>query len=393
MPFGFYTIISRRIFTAFLLKNPAIYLSITVAIFFKLGYNEKRFNDERNFKMNNSVDIAKIIDALDGIKGITVAVFGDFCLDKYLYSHPERDELSVETGLCARQFHRKMTAAGVAGTVTNNLRAMGANVICVGAIGDDGEGFELLRELKKIGADTEHLYIAPDMCTPTYTKPMRKNEKGEYEETDRLDFRSFAPFSKETEDAIISNFEKAIAKADACLCVDQFFQRNTGIVTDGVRDRFIELAKASGKPTLVDSRAFIDEFEGVMIKCNNIELIKYINHGVGDPEDREQVQEIGKKLYERSGQPLFLTRGSEGMLVFDGEGVTSIPAFKVEGPLDICGAGDASSAGIGIGCALGLGYAEAATLACCISSITIQQIGTTGTASPEKVKERLSSRL
>jgi hypothetical protein len=41
--------------------------------------------------------------------------------------------------------------------------------------------------------------------------------------------------------------------------------------------------------------------------------------------------------------------------------------------------------------ALGLSVKESALLACCVSSITIQQIGTTGIASIGQVVERLSA--
>ena len=66
-----------------------------------------------------------------------------------------------------------------------------------------------------------------------------------------------------------------------------------------------------------------------------------------------------------------------------------IPAFRVTGPIDIVGAGDATNAGLVTGLVLGLTRAEAARLACCISSITIQQLNTTGTATPAQVAERL----
>ena len=337
------------------------------------------------------INIGRIIRRLQDVGNVTVAVIGDFCLDKYIYSHPERDELSVETDLTARQFHRKKTAAGAGGTITNNLRALGAKVLCVGAIGRDGEGWELLRELHKIGADTTFLYQSEELCTPTYMKPMIRREHG-YEEAGRLDFRNFTPLSAETENKILENFAKALEQADVCLAIDQFFQRNTGILTDRVREGFMALAQKAGKPVLADSRALITEFDRTMIKCNNLELIRYFNEGKGDPEDLETVKECGKRLYARNGNPMFITRGAAGMLVFDQDGVTEVPAFPVEGPVDICGAGDASSAGIGIGTALGLSLPEAATLACCISSITIQQLGDTGTATVEQVTERLNTR-
>ena len=78
------------------------------------------------------------------------------------------------------------------------------------------------------------------------------------------------------------------------------------------------------------------------------------------------------------------------MVVFNPEPVI-IPAFHVEGPIDIVGAGDASNAALVLGMVLGLSRRQAARLACCVSSITIQQLNTTGTASREKVIERLKN--
>ena len=79
------------------------------------------------------------------------------------------------------------------------------------------------------------------------------------------------------------------------------------------------------------------------------------------------------------------------MLVLREEGTAQVPAFPVTGPIDIVGAGDASTAGIVLGLTLGLTPEEAAALGCCVSSITIQQLGVTGTATVPQVCERLRS--
>ena len=61
------------------------------------------------------MDIEKIRQALNRTADVKVAVFGDYCLDKYLYMDPARDELSVETGLMAWQIHAKKTFPGAGG--------------------------------------------------------------------------------------------------------------------------------------------------------------------------------------------------------------------------------------------------------------------------------------
>lgn len=339
------------------------------------------------------MDVNKIIQSLANTSNSKIVVFGDYALDKYLYIDPERDEPSAETGMPAYQVHRKFLAAGVGGTITNNLRALGAQVICIGIVGDDGEGFELIRELNKIGADTTYMVREDSMCTSTYTKPMRKGEDGIYCEMNRLDFRNFSEPPVSTQEQVVANLKAVLPNADAVLITDQFYQRNMGVVTDSVRDTLASLAKAyPDKIFYADSRSFMEEFHNMIVKCNNLELFSKFSGGEGNPEDLEQILQKGKEVYEKNRDPLYVTRGADGIVVF-GEEVEMVPAFRVEGEIDICGAGDATNAGIVLGLTLGLSMAEAALLGCCVSSITIQQIGTTGTASVAQVTECLSGLL
>ena len=65
-----------------------------------------------------------------------------------------------------------------------------------------------------------------------------------------------------------------------------------------------------------------------------------------------------------------------------------IPAYPVSGPIDICGAGDSCSAGIACAMVSGATHEQAAAFGNLVASITIQQIGVTGTATPEQVLAR-----
>ena len=65
-----------------------------------------------------------------------------------------------------------------------------------------------------------------------------------------------------------------------------------------------------------------------------------------------------------------------------------VPAYPVAGPVDVCGAGDSCSAGITCGMVAGLTHEQAAAFGNLVASITVRQIGTTGTASPEQVRQR-----
>jgi len=312
------------------------------------------------------MDIRKLGERLCKAREVAITVLGDFCLDKYLYIDPARDENSLETGLVAYQVTKKGLYPGAAGTVVNNLRSLEVQTLCVGVIGDDGEGYELIKALKNIGADTSLMITDANRATSTYTKPMRDGV-----ELNRLDFKNFEPMSAETEQKLIENLHSAIARSDAVIVLDQFIEENCNTVNANIRDEIAAIAKK--QPELIiyaDSRAYIDRFLGIMVKCN-----------------RHEIKDNGEAMYNKNKKPVFVTMGEEGSLVFDGGGCHKIDAVKVEGPIDICGAGDACTSGIVLGMALGADAKTAALLGNIVSSITIKQIGVTGTATKEQVRE------
>jgi rfaE bifunctional protein kinase chain/domain len=337
------------------------------------------------------IDLTQLNDILEKAPETSITVFGDYCLDKYLYIEPDLDEPSVETGLTAYQVTRKGIYAGVAGTVANALLALTAKVLCVGVVGDDGEGYELVRELNKRGADTSLMVTETERCTCTYTKPMRRNGDV-YSEMNRLDFRNRIPMSHDVEAELIARLREAAARSKALIVLDQFPEPNVGTVTDNMRD---EVAKiAAENPDLIvyaDSRAFISKFRNVIVKCNNFEIVRAVEPGYTGKPDRETVLRCAHILHERNGKPVFVTLGGDGIAVLESGRLAVIPGIEVTGPIDTCGAGDTASSGIVLGLSSGAGLVESAFLGNIVASITIQQIGVTGTATPAQVLERYNS--
>src|SRR3954466_10804333 len=81
----------------------------------------------------------------------TVGILGDLFLDRYLDLDAALTEPSIETGLDAYQVARVRSYPGAAGTVLNNLVALGVGrVVPVALIGDDGEGYELRQALARM---------------------------------------------------------------------------------------------------------------------------------------------------------------------------------------------------------------------------------------------------
>src|SRR5439155_2384386 len=94
---------------------------------------------------------------------------------------------SAETGIPRIAVVTTEATPGAAGTVANNLAALGAGRVDVlGLVGDDGFGYELRRAMAARGVSTELLVETASAPTFTYTK-LLNGDTGE-EDLPRVDF-------------------------------------------------------------------------------------------------------------------------------------------------------------------------------------------------------------
>src|SRR3984957_6699237 len=132
---------------------------------------------------------------LQRLPSLTIGVIGDLFLDRYLDLDATLTEPSLETGLDAYQVVRVRSYPGAAGTVLNNLVALGVGrVVPVAVIGDDGGGHAPRRALAgRRGVDARYLYADTSRRTPTYTKPMLQASGQAARELNRLDIKNRQP--------------------------------------------------------------------------------------------------------------------------------------------------------------------------------------------------------
>src|SRR5438874_312669 len=135
-------------------------------------------------------------DILESILGripsLRFAIVGDLFLDRYLDIDARLTEPSIETGLDAYQVTRVRSCPGAAGTVINNLAALGVGCILpITIVGDDGERYVLGQPLDRLRVvDRKWIVRDPGRRTPTYTKPMLEVPGKPARELNRLDIKN-----------------------------------------------------------------------------------------------------------------------------------------------------------------------------------------------------------
>jgi rfaE bifunctional protein kinase chain/domain len=335
---------------------------------------------------------ARLEQILHRIPALTIGVIGDLFLDRYLDLDARLTEASLETGLDAYQVARVRSLPGAAGTVINNLVALGVKQVpTIALIGDDGEGYELRQALdRSASVDARHVVAWPGRRTPTYVKPMLMEPGRPPRELNRLDIKNRTPTPADAENRLLEALADVWPRVDALLVLDQVSEADSGVVSRRIRERAAEMGRTRpDKPLLADSSERIGLFQSTWLKPNQTECLHAV---LGVAEGPEQVRHCTIELARRARRPVFCTCGVEGILVVDSriacERVTLVPAYAVEGPIDIVGAGDSTSAAIACAVAAGASLEEAAAIGNLVASITIQQIGTTGTASPAQLRER-----
>jgi bifunctional ADP-heptose synthase (sugar kinase/adenylyltransferase) len=311
---------------------------------------------------------------------LTIGVIGDLFLDRYLDLDASLTEPSIETGLDAYQVVRVRSCPGAAGTVINNLSALGVGTIRpVAVIGDDGEGYELRQALKRLpGVEMSGVLTWPGRRTPTYTKPMLHAAGQPARELNRLDIHNRAEMPPAAQGQLAEVVSTAWPSLDGVVVLDQVSQPECGVVTAGLRERLAELADS--RPALADSRARIGLFRNVCLKPNQRECLDAVP---GVP-----LVDAVTTLTRRCGRTVFCTRGEDGILL--APPLREVPGYPVSGPIDPVGAGDSTSAGIICALACGATAEQAAAFGNLVASITVRQLGTTGTATPDLVRARLA---
>jgi len=308
-------------------------------------------------------------------RDVRALVVGDICLDRWCQYDPAEADLSHETGIPRLAVTESTETPGAGGTVANNFASLGARKVSVlGAIGQDGFGFELERALTRRGIDYSQIVASPRMRTFTYTKLINK-ETG-VEDRPRVDFINTKPLLGEVEDQLIANFHAVYGDYDVIVVSDQAETELGGVITPAFREVIADVADRD-KLVVVDSRRRIGLFRNALAKPNVREAEQACESLFGKSDLERLRQTIGNR-------PMVVTNGDRGAVLVAKDTLKRIPAVRLGEPVDTCGAGDAFAAALALALGAGADYETAVRFANLVAGMTVMKAGT-GTAAPAEV--------
>lgn len=294
-----------------------------------------------------------------------VLVAGDVMLDRYWFGEVER--ISPEAPVPVVRVQRTEERLGGAANVARNVAALGARAGLLTVVGDDEAGRALVRLLDASGI-VAHAHTDPQMATTVKLRVI-----GRRQQVVRVDFESQP--EAEVLAAKLGEFESLLPQYDLVILSDYGKGGLAHIA------RMVELARAAGRPILVDPKG--DDYSryagATIVTPNRAELREVVGRWRSETDLEARAQKLRREL---GLQALLLTRSEEGMTLFTDAGAWSVPAQARE-VFDVSGAGDTVIATLGVMLAAGATLPQAVDAANRAGGIVVGKLGTATVAYDE----------
>jgi D-beta-D-heptose 7-phosphate kinase/D-beta-D-heptose 1-phosphate adenosyltransferase len=313
----------------------------------------------------STFDLEALRGTVARFAGRRILVLGDLMLDRYLWGRVDR--ISPEAPVPVVEVERETVALGGAGNVAANLKALGAEPVLVGVVGEDDDGTRLMETLTARGIATGGVVRDPARPTTVKTRIIAHAQQ-----VVRADREARTDVAGAALDALLHRLEAEIAAGDGMVVSDY----GKGVVTPRTLERALGSARRHRLTVSVDPKeSHIDAYRGVSILTPN-------QHEAGYMQGRRVVddaslEEVGWGLQKRlDAEAVLVTRGPEGMSLFEKGGrYTYLPTVARE-VYDVTGAGDTVVSVVALALAAGADYATASTLANHAAGIVIREVGT-----------------
>jgi D-beta-D-heptose 7-phosphate kinase/D-beta-D-heptose 1-phosphate adenosyltransferase len=314
--------------------------------------------------------------------GARVLVVGDAILDVYAEGHVSR--ISPEAPVPVVRLESERVVPGGAANVAANVASLGGEADLVTVLGEDGPG----ATLRAILAGWRHA-ASPDGAIVCHGRPTTTKTRvmGNGHQIVRLDREESSPIPAATEAAILAAVADRIGGCDVLILSDYA----KGVCTDGLVRGVIALARAAGRPLLVDpKRTDFSVYAGATyIKPNRRELA--LASGVPCETDVE-VEHAAARIMAQTAARLLVTRSEQGMSFFGPDApAMHVPTIARE-VFDVSGAGDTVLAAFALGLCRGLPMPQILAMANACAAVVVGKTGTATVTAGELAREAARQR-
>ncbi len=297
--------------------------------------------------------------------GRRILVVGDLMLDRYLWGRVDR--ISPEAPVPVVEIERESEALGGAGNVAANLQALGAEPVLLGVVGEDGDGARLMETLQQRGVATAG--VVRDRSRPTTVKT---RIIAHAQQVVRADRESRADLEGDALATLGGRLEAEITRCEGIIVSDY----GKGVITEPFLERALGLARQRKLAVSVDPKeSHIDAYRGVSILTPNQHEAGYVQGR--RIVDEASLAEVGWGLQERlDAEAVLVTRGAEGMSLFERGGRYSYLPTVAREVYDVTGAGDTVVSVVAVALAAGADYRTASYLSNHAAGVVIREVGT-----------------
>lgn len=321
----------------------------------------------------SDIPIDRLGEILDQIRTRKVMVIGDLMLDKYVWGSVSR--ISPEAPVPVVDIKEETTRLGGAANVANNIVSLGASCTLFGAAGDDNEGAALRSEVESRGIDSSGMAALRTRPTTIKTRVIAHNQQ-----VVRTDRESREELSGDEEKRMIDSIIGRLGEFQGAIISDY----GKGVITMPLLEALIPGARSRGMVLSVDPK------ETHFLNYKNVSLITPNVYEAGAAlgrriSDEESLLGVGWELLDTlKPDALLITRGENGMSLFEAERRHSHFPTVSRQVYDVTGAGDTVITSFTLALCAGASMSEAAHIANHSAGIVIRDVGT-GTVQPDQL--------
>jgi len=328
-----------------------------------------------------NIDKKYLNKGIDNFEKSTILVIGDIMLDRFIWGNVSR--ISPEAPVPVVEVEHETIMLGGAANVVNNLVSLGGNVMMCGVVGDDPTGEEIISKLNELDVDTGGIAIEHDRPTSVKTRIIAHDQQ-----VVRYDLEKKIPLKPKITKGILDFIHEKKENLSALIVSDY----GKGVISRQLMDGLKSIALDCDFPVTVDPNVknFSLYKDATVITPNHNQAGEIAGLEIINEED---LKKVGKKLLNnRKCKALLITRGKDGMTLFEQQGrVTHIQSIARK-VYDVTGAGDTVIATLTLGIAGGLDLKSAAYLSNLAAGIVVGEVGTSA-VKIDNLKELINSHI